>query len=188
MFDINECTLDWFQEDENKGVYANMLGDVVVAELPDILNDEFDEDAQYKANFMSVHKQMVAHVSIVGCQEPNAALNWWRTIENSRDSDLRKRKMYLAPLFIDAARAFLSVQASSASAERLFGDAGYCEGTRRKHGESSVTEMLLMIRSYVRAQIDYASTHNAFLSSRAHFLKDLAFKIAALIENKDDAL
>ncbi len=50
---------------------------------------------------------------------------------------------------IDAARAFLSISASSASAERLFGDAGYQEGTLRQGTGSLVTEMLLMVRRYV---------------------------------------
>eukprot|EP00171_Calliarthron_tuberculosum_P005744 IDg5744t1 len=48
MFDINECTLDWLPIGQNKDEYVNLLCDVVVAELPDILNDEYDEDVQYK--------------------------------------------------------------------------------------------------------------------------------------------
>ncbi len=44
-------------------------------------------------------------------------LDWWRSVKNSSVADLRKRRLSLAPLFLDAARAFLSIQASSASAE-----------------------------------------------------------------------
>ncbi len=79
---------------------------------------------------MSVHRNMVAELKRDGRREPNYALDWWRSVENNSVVDLRKRQLSLAPLFLDAARAFLSIRASSASAERLFGDAGYQEGTR----------------------------------------------------------
>ncbi len=101
-----------------------------MGELPDILSNEYDPDGQYRANFMSVLKNMVAELKRDGRREPNYALDWWRSVENSSVVDLRERRLSLAPLFLDAARAFLSIQASSASAERLFGDAGYQEGTR----------------------------------------------------------
>ncbi len=48
-----------------------------------------------------------------------------------RDEDARELAAH------DAARAFLSMQASSASAERLFRDAGYQKGTRRQTNEPS---------------------------------------------------
>ncbi len=70
------------------------------------LGDEFEDDGHYKANFKSVHRQTVFHLDQVGRREPNAALDWWRAIENSAVIDLRKQKLYLAPLFLEAARAF----------------------------------------------------------------------------------
>ncbi len=42
----------------------------------------------------------------VGGREPSAALDWWSVIANSAAIDLRKQKLYLAPLFLEAARAF----------------------------------------------------------------------------------
>ncbi len=81
---------------------------------------------------MTLHKAMLSELGKHGGREPNTALNWWRSIENSTARDLSKRKLYFVILFVDVARAYLSIQASSASAEHLFGDAGYQEGTRRQ--------------------------------------------------------
>ncbi len=91
-------------------------------------------------------------------------------------ADLCKRKFYLPPLFLDASSACLSTQSSSASAERQFGDAGYQEGFRRQHGESSVIEMLLMIRSFVHSRIANASRQKGFLSSRAQDAKEFGLR------------
>ncbi len=121
---------------------------------------------------------MAAHVDKVGRQEPNTVLDWWRSIENSSIVCLRKRKLYLALLLLDPVRAYLSVQSSSASAERLFRDSGYHEGIRWQHAELSVTEMLLMIRSFVHSRINDAPKQQEFLSSRAQAVKDLAEVIA----------
>ncbi len=60
-------------------------------------------------------ENMVAELKCDGRREPNYALDWWRSVENSSVVDLRKRRLSLAPLFLDAARAFLSIQTSSAS-------------------------------------------------------------------------
>ncbi len=72
----------------------------------------------------------------VGTRKPNAALDWCRANGKSALIDLRKQRLYLEPLFLETARAVLSIQASSASAELLFGDAGYGEGVRRQAGDS----------------------------------------------------
>ncbi len=57
MFDANECALDWFPDHENVCQYVDLLVGVIVAELPDILRDEYEPDGQYSAKFMSVHKK-----------------------------------------------------------------------------------------------------------------------------------
>lgn len=100
--------------------------------------------------------------------------------------ELRKLKLYPAPLFTDIARGYLSIPASSASAERLFGDAGYQQGARRQHETSSVTEMLLMIRSYVKARIADHQAQNGILSGRADSVRFLAEQIAKSIHEKDN--
>lgn len=99
---------------------------------------------------MLLIKQMEVNLDVVGRHEPNAAFDWLSKIERRKVSQLRKRKIYFVPVFIDAVRTFISIQTSSASAGRLFGDAGYHESTCLQHGNSAVTEMLLMIRGYVR--------------------------------------
>ncbi len=84
-------------------------------------------------------------------------------------------------VFLYPARARLPVQSSSASAERPFDDTGYHEGLRRQHAES-VTEMLLMIRSFVPSRIDNSPKQQGFLSSRAQAVKDLVEDIAGEME------
>ncbi len=74
------------------------------------------------------------------------------------------------------------MQSSSASTERLFGNAGCQGGFRRQHTESSVTEMLFMSRSFAHSRTDNAPKQQEFLSSRAQAVKDLAEEIAGEIE------
>lgn len=81
---------------------------------------------------------------------------------------LQDSNLLLAPLFIDLARAFLSIQVSSASVERIFGDAGYQEGNRRQKVEDSVTEMQLTIRSFVKSRIDSEKHQKEFLTSASY--------------------
>ena len=119
------------------------------------------------ANFLSVHKATVAELDRDRRREPNYAFEWWWSVENGSVVDLRKRRLSLASLFLDPARAFLLIQASFASAERLFGDGGYQEGTCRQGTGSSVTEMLLMVRSYVVAHLNRPSRQAGFISNRA---------------------
>ncbi len=76
----------------------------------------------------------------------------------------------------------MNVQSSLVSAERLFGGAGYQEGFRRHHGKSSVTEMLLMIRSFGHLRIDSVPKKQGFLNSRAQAMKNLAEETAGKIE------
>ncbi len=90
--------------------------------------------------------------------------------------------------FLDTASAFLSIQASSASAERLFGDAGYQEGTHRRATGSSVAEMLVMVRSYVVTQINSPPKQAGFISSRGQDVKELAEDIAIELEGQDGDL
>ncbi len=70
------------------------------------LGDEFEGGGDYKASFKSIHRQMIFHLDQVGRREPNAALDWWRVVENRALIDLHKQKLYLARLFLEATRAF----------------------------------------------------------------------------------
>ena len=82
------------------------------------------------------------------------------------------------------ARAFLSIQASSAPVERLFSDSGNYEGARRQHPDSSYEEMLFIIRGFVQQSLESPASQPNFISGRAQNVKDLAKKIAAVIDIK----
>lgn len=63
-------------------------------------------------------------------------------------NELRRNKQYAASIFIDFAKALLTIHSLSAPAEGLFSHAGYQEGVRRQNEESTITEMLLFIRNH----------------------------------------
>lgn len=184
LFDVNECNMEWIGSEADRSSYVNILLDAAVRELPNVLGKSFDANANYKQSLATVHCEMRKHLQSNGRMEANAALEWWNSIENGSVTDLRNRNLLLAPLFIDLARAFLCIQASSASIERVFGDAGYQEGSRRQHTQDSVTEMLFLIRSFVKSRIESATRQTEFLSRRANGVKELAEEIAKLIEQK----
>lgn len=61
-------------------------------------------------------------------------------METNTVSEVKKRKLLYATLFLDAVRTYLSIQASSVAAVQLFGDAGFQENTRRQHAASSTSD------------------------------------------------
>lgn len=63
-------------------------------------------------------------------------------------------KLYIVPILIDIVSAYLTIQASTYSFERLLGDAAHKEGDRRQHVQDNVPEMLFMICSFVSSQIE----------------------------------
>ncbi len=110
-------------------------------------------------------------------------LQWWRNIEKGNIRELTKKRLYSAPLFVDAARAFLSIQASSASAERLFSDSGNQEGSRRHHGDPAYAEMLLFIRTFTKSRLECGmGTQRGFTSFRADKFMELCREVARGIE------
>lgn len=174
ILDINECQLDWFPGSESeKLAYYEILYNSIAKEIPDLLTDEYDSSTDYVSIIRSTHSHMCSQLNSVGIHCPVESLKWWANIENSSVIELRRRRLYTAPLLIDVARAFLSIQASSAAAERLFGDAGHNEGDRRQHCDDTMTEMLLTIKSFVYSFLENAKTQSSFLTSRAQTVKDL---------------
>lgn len=157
LFDVDECGLDWLPSTENKIRYRSLLVMVAVRELRDILGSEYDPEGDFINNFLSLHKIMVNDLEQVGVCDPEFALSWWKAIEESLVLDICEKILALVPLFFDCARAFVSIHASSASVERLFGEAVHQEGTRRTSKSFSVTEMLLIVRSCVENRIHNSS-------------------------------
>lgn len=66
---------------------------------------------------------------------------------------------------LDFSIACFSIQASYASAERIFGDPGAQEGNKEKHTDVSISETTLCIRSYVKQCINNAPGKLGFYSS-----------------------
>ena len=114
-----------------------------------------------------------------GSTEPDAALQWWHEVEISSALSLRKRKLYMAPILIDLARAFLTIQPPPAPFQRLLGDAGHNKGDRCHPVEDGMTEMLLTIKSFVLSYIEDTVNQTSFLSAREQTVKDLADRIWA---------
>lgn len=103
-----------------------------------------------------------------------STLKWSFKIEDSPIYELRKRKLYVTPLLLYFTRDFISIQVSSASAERLFRDAGFQEGSRRQHENDTVTEILRSIRSYVESCIlDSDGQKTSPLSSRVEIINPI---------------
>lgn len=74
---------------------------------------------------------------------------------------------------LNFAQTLLSIQASSASCERLYGDVRHGEEDRRQHVCESMSEMLSAICSFTLPYIKIAETQISFLSSRGQSTKDL---------------
>lgn len=70
----------------------------------------------------------------------------------------------MAPIDIDLVRAFLNIQASSASCECLFGDASHSKGDLWQHVQESITKILLMIPKFVLSYVE-----NAQIDGEAQF-------------------
>lgn len=90
----------------------------------------------------------------------------------------------LSVVFLERSLEFLCIQASSASAERLFGDLRSYKGARHQHVDNSVIEILLVIQSFVKAQMDKDTGHRAFLISPAQALQSLVQEINLFIREK----
>lgn len=81
---------------------------------------------------MQTYAVMIEHFNVVGWTEAYNSLYWWGSIQYSGIMDFGYQKLYPAPLLIEAASAYHSMQTSSASAEPFFGDACFQEDSRRQ--------------------------------------------------------
>lgn len=120
---------------------------MITFELKVLLGDEYDLDIGYVSILRSVHLHMCNELESIGREASTAALERWYHIEKCDVTSLQKQRHYMDPFLIELAQAFLSIHASFAWCEHLFGDAGHGEGHRRQHVRDSVSEIVLMIRS-----------------------------------------
>lgn len=183
LFDVNECGLDFIPV-ADRSDYEKVLIKALLRELPSIL-DPYQHEIRYEAVFETVLKRLRKNLDEHGRREPNEALRFWRKIANARSGELAAEKIQLVPFLMDAARAYLSIQASSASAERLFSDAGLQEGARRQHTDPSMSEMLLTMRHLVmmrtRPEILRNLPQTGSLGVSATVIYNLAVEIATKI-------
>ena len=184
LFDVNECSLDWFPMIAEKSDYVKFLSYLIFEEISRMLGDEFDSSTHNTSNFLSIHKQMMSHLEGMGRKDPNYCLKWWSNVENATVPELLSSKLYLAPLFTDGARAFLSIQSSSAQVERLFSVSENYEGARRHHGESAIQEMLFSIKSYVTERSASSSGQTLFLSRKVQAIEKIAQEISVQLKNR----
>lgn len=114
---------------------------------------EYDENMPYAAQIKRNWQIILMEIEKNCPDDPSSALLWWSAIEHVNVIDLLKNQLCLAPRFINLARAYLSIQESSAVVERFFGDAAYHKGSIKHHQEDAMVEMLLMIGIFVRSRL-----------------------------------
>lgn len=184
LFDVNECGLDWLAPAERND-YEKVLIKALMLELPSILSP-MNDAIKYDSAFKLVLNKMRADLDAHHRREPAEALAFWRWIDTASATDLNEAGQSTSVFLIDVARAYLSIQASSAPAERLFSDAGLQEGARRQHTDPSTSEMLLTIRHLVimRTRPDLLANvaQRGPLSVEATAIYNLAVEIAEKIQ------
>lgn len=147
VLDVNETCLDFLDYTwEQKVGYYEILYKAIVREAKELKKDIYFSAAELKVLFSLFHKSMIQKLQECGRRPIDAALNFWRDVNQSGS--------VISPVpFNQLARAALSSQASSASAERLFSDLGRKEGNQCQSILSGTLEMTALIRTYVANEI-----------------------------------
>ena len=146
MLDINECQFDFIDVSPlSRDAYINVVQRAVVREAL-----ELDEKLQPMADnlgviFRMMHDEMLRTLRSTGRKEPNAALSFWKH-QNEKPGMISPKPFNMV------AQACLSSQASSAAAERLFGDLGKSEGNQAQEQLTSTIEMRELIRMFVLSE------------------------------------
>jgi len=153
IFDVNECTLEWVPESQ-RDAYYDLLYTAIDKELPTLLAT-YDMNCDYVPWIRTMHRALRTTLASGGRHDANFALDWWRELTSKSMEDLFKNAALVdAVRLVDAARPFLSTQASSASAERMFSDAGYINAYQRQSMPMFMLEMLLVIRAFVQCRVE----------------------------------
>lgn len=173
LMDINECEFEWLELNEGeKEVYLQSLYGALIREAIELGDSGPFSSARLQSLFELFHEKMRADLREAGRREPNYALTFWK--------EMNAKVSYTSPLsFNKVARALLSSQASSASAERLFSNLGRTEGRERQSMLSSTLEMTQMIRSFALMRMeDICGPQNGLLSPQAAAFKRMVQEIA----------
>ena len=112
-----------------------------------------------------------------GRREPSVALLYLKDCNNNQS-------LASPRIFNTIARAALSSQGSSASAERLFSDLGRLEGRQRQTMLSGTLEMTETIRVFVQSRLqDCICPQRGLLHPRGAAFKDLVTTFASQVVN-----
>ena len=177
FFDIDACGLDLITQENVRSNNTDLLIHFVVVGISDLESNEYRQYEDYKAPLLKLQKIMVNELKIRR-KEPKHALRWWQWIENSTVNGLRRNKQYAVSIFIDFARALLSIQSLFASAEGMFSNGGYQEGVRRQNEESTITEMLPFIRNHVCKRLKQRNKQSGFITGQVDSVQEVAKEIA----------
>ena len=90
--------------------------------MPLTLGDLFDPSMHTQSNLMALNSKMQEILDREGRKDPEEALGWWKRLDAISSSELRVQKLYQAPLFSDASRAYFCIQASPAASIDRAGD------------------------------------------------------------------
>ena len=142
MLDVNECSLDFLDmDDEKKEKYFDLLCAAVVREACELDGEGNISRDKLRVVYGLFHDEMLKTLAKKGRRSPDFALRYWKDLNNSNS--------LISPLpFNRIAKAAMSSQASSASAERLFSDLGRMEGDQRQSLLSGTMEMAAVVRHF----------------------------------------
>jgi len=156
LFDVNECVLEFVPAAE-RAAYYKVLYAGVEKELPTLLR-KYKEGRNYVSWIEGMHNAVLRSHAHDGRGGPERPLLWWRELsKKGLDEIVDEPDLVEAARLTDVARCFLSVQASSASAERMFSDAGHGNTHQRQSMPMYTLEMLLVIRAFVKRRVEAAA-------------------------------
>lgn len=181
MVDVNECALEWLPDAERAAYYKKLFKAMALdkAQLDFASTGKAAEDDEITTNeqlFSRVHAQLLESAGDIR-GDVDKALEWWSNAESN------PRAHKAAIFFTESARAFLAMQASSASAERLLSAAGRVEDAMRHNQSAAVLEMTLVIRAFVKRELGLDGQKLVYSdvgSAYGKLIKIMAAKIASI--------
>lgn len=178
ILDINECELECLSIPScEKDAYFQSLYSAVAREAIELGDTgPFSED-QLTSTFSMFHDNMRQELKSHSRRAPQYALQFWK--------EMNSKVSFTSPLaFNKLAKASLSSQASSSSAERLFSNLGRSEGRERQATLNSTLEMTEMIRGFMKMQIEDTVTVQRGLLHPVGAAFKKAVQLVALEVNK----